>query len=1171
MLAGFLASSSAGDEPDFEALCRKHPGDAVALRAEWDHMHASAGTGDAKRTSSNADPKQVARPTPTLKLEEDRVESTGSASDELVRRLPRSASTLPRYKLEGEVARGGMGAILRVFDEHLRRYLAMKVVLAKGATSSTGATPPIDANQLARFLEEAQVTGQLDHPGIVPVHELGLDADGRVYFTMKLVKGRDLKHVLDLVFEEKEGWSRTRALGVVLKVCEAMAYAHVKGVIHRDLKPANVMVGNFGEVFVMDWGLARVLGSKDTHDIRIQPDFSMSNKSVRTERREDREEAPDSPLITMDGDVMGTPAYMPPEQARGEIEKLSPRSDVYAIGAMLYHLLARQMPYVPRGARLSQRTVLGLVVQGPPAPLSSLQKDVPAELVAICEKAMARDVALRYSDTLELAEDLRAYLEHRVVGAYETGAWAETRKWVQRNKPLAAALAAALVLLASGLAASLHFKARADDRAVDATEQASIAIVNETRATEQERLANQRASELAIATTRAEENERLATQKANDVLSLSAIQELKELTDRADLLWPSLPEQLPAYERWLADAGTLIDGEPADPARGLAAHPGLKDHVAKLEEIRRRAATLKPEQAENDRRSSSDFAEWERTSSMTTWFRRMRGAEVFPSEAEVETALAAEILPADANGLNSLASSLVARDADKSVYGDEVKAVVLARRALKLASPSERPHFRDTLAWALYRCGRLEDARAEVQRAQEELTDRPDRVVLASLQQTEDMIAGWLQQDAPAKRLEFENTLAARLVELEQSVNERATFEFEDAQDRWWHAQLTQLVADLKSFANEEQGGLFSSGTSTAHGWGVKKRAEFARTIREQSIDGSRARQLWSTAIAAIAKNPSYRGLTIIPQLGLLPLGEDSASHLWEFAHLQSGDIAVRGDDGKLVVNGSTGLVFVLLPGGTFQMGAQKTDPNGPNYDLQAGANEGPVQAVTLAPFFLSKYEMTQGQRLRFMGTNPSRYPPGMLFGDKTTTLANPVESVSWWDSTEVMKRLALVLPTEAQWEFGARAGTTSAWWTGDAKEQLAGACNLADAYGNAHGGQIGWPYESWLDDGWTTHAPVGSYRANAFGLHDVIGNVWEWCRDPYTDYGTSTKPEDGERRMAVPRYRVVRGGAFNESPSRSRCAFRDWSAPVTKTNTLGLRPARVLDHTNSAPSAGAR
>ena len=173
-----------------------------------------------------------------------------------------------RYVFKGEIGRGGMGVVLRVFDAELRRTLAMKVVLGSGG-ASTGDTPAVDPEQLSRFLEEAQVTGQLDHPGVVPVHELGVDQDGQVYFTMRLVKGRTFREVIDLVHQEGEGrgesWAITRALGHLLKVCEAMAFAHDKGVVHRDLKPANVMVGEYGEVYVMDWGIARVHGREDTH------------------------------------------------------------------------------------------------------------------------------------------------------------------------------------------------------------------------------------------------------------------------------------------------------------------------------------------------------------------------------------------------------------------------------------------------------------------------------------------------------------------------------------------------------------------------------------------------------------------------------------------------------------------------------------------------------------------------------------------------------------------------------------------------------------------------------------------------------------------------------------------------------------------------------------------
>src|SRR6185503_3453921 len=185
--------------------------------------------------------------------------------------------------------------------------------------------------------------------------------------------------------------------------------------------------------------------------------------------------------------------------------------------------------------------------------------------------------------------------------------------------------------------------------------------------------------------------------------------------------------------------------------------------------------------------------------------------------------------------------------------------------------------------------------------------------------------------------------------------------------------------------------------------------------------------------------------------------------------------------DGTLVLKEETGLVFVLLPGGTLRMGAQKSDPNGASYDPESEGNEGPIQEVALSPFFMSKYEMTQGQWLRFTGKNPSRYDPRSEFGGHRSTLLHPVEQVSWTTCSEVLSRMDLLLPTEAQWEYAARAGTLSVWWTGDVKESLAGAANVADSFCRKNGGPSVWVYEDWLDDGYSVHAPVGSYAPNAF------------------------------------------------------------------------------------------
>ena len=236
-----------------------------------------------------------------------------------------------RYQLVGEVARGGMGAVLKGRDVDLGRDLAIKVILEEHREIP---------EMVRRFVEEAQIGGQLQHPGIVPVHELGRFPDGRLYIAMKLVRGRTLAALL----EDRKGPAddRPRFLAIFEQVCQTMAYAHSRGVVHRDLKPSNVMVGAFGEVQVMDWGLAKVLDQGGVADERRAQRGRDDASAIRTLRT--GSEAGES----LAGSVLGTPAYMAPEQARGEIDTVDERADVFGLGSILCEILSGQPAYAGR-------------------------------------------------------------------------------------------------------------------------------------------------------------------------------------------------------------------------------------------------------------------------------------------------------------------------------------------------------------------------------------------------------------------------------------------------------------------------------------------------------------------------------------------------------------------------------------------------------------------------------------------------------------------------------------------------------------------------------------------------------------------------------------------------------------------------------------------------------
>lgn len=330
-----------------------------------------------------------------------------------------------RYGVIGEIARGGMGVVLEARDRALRRDIALKVLLDGGSEEAR-----------ARFIEEAQVQGQLEHPNICPVHELAEDLDGQPYFTMKRVRGEPLSARLRRIKQGLEPHDLNALLGVFVKACDAVAFAHSRGVLHRDLKPANIMTGEFGEVQVMDWGIAKVGGEASA---AAGPDSSRSTPVVSSDARED------GGALTRVGSAMGTPHYMPPEQFLAA-EAVDQRGDIYALGAILYEILTLTTPV--DGDNLGSIVRKVQLGQIEPPSQRTAGRAIPRDLELATMKALALRREERHPSVLALRDDVQAFLDGRTMSSVRYSPAERLLKWSRRNRALVSTAALALLVLA---------------------------------------------------------------------------------------------------------------------------------------------------------------------------------------------------------------------------------------------------------------------------------------------------------------------------------------------------------------------------------------------------------------------------------------------------------------------------------------------------------------------------------------------------------------------------------------------------------------------------------------------------------------------------------------------------------------------------------------------------
>jgi formylglycine-generating enzyme required for sulfatase activity/serine/threonine protein kinase len=1009
-------------------------------------------------------------------------------------------SSAQRFRVLRRHAKGGLGEVSVAFDTELNREVALKQILEAHAD---------DPASRQRFLLEAEVTGGLEHPGIVPVYSLGTHADGRPYYAMRLVRGDSLKEAIRRFHQNswRSGSDERvvefhKLLGRFVDVCDAIEYAHSRGVLHRDIKPSNVMLGQFGETLVVDWGLAKA---------RARPDAGASLGAA----------AP-PPLVsgageTVPGSAIGTPQYMSPEQAAGRTDALGPASDVYSLGAALFCLLTGQPPF----ADGEVEEVLRNVQQGDFQPPRAVAPGVALSLEAVCLKSMALRPEDRYASPRALAEDIERWLADGPVSAYREPWVGRLARWARRHRAPVVSAAAALIVVAIAAGCTLYQsklhaiqeaeqrRARGDDL-VDSLLAADIREVPRIVA----RLRHDRPSvrdrlRTMVRTGRAEpaglraaiallpEDPGLADQLSSQMLDarpdelLIATQALRDRGHGPALiprLWDMLGEaRTRLSERQLRAAGALAVLRRDDPrwtSQGTAIAAALVRGDPRLLDSWREVFLPVVDRLKGPLLEA--YTDRTRPEERASSFRLLHGFATGHDNPCLVEDLADLIDEADPAQFRLILEGLT----------DRRRAIT--RLSARLMQPAR---FNDRMA---LRQGRVAAA-------------------LVVLGQAESIWPLFRQSDDPSLRTEVIHNLAPygasssvviEHIRTEPDVSARralilclGAFEPADAEEQ------ESLVRMLLGWYRDDR----DPGTHSAVDWLLRRRwrrdEDLARIDRELRGKTNPGRDWHINAEGqafAIIRGP------IEFQMGSAP--PESGREYDETYH-------------RVHIERSFAVATREVTVAQFRRSLGGDTAPRPDRDQAiaryAPAPECPMVGVTwyeAARYcnWLSKVDGLPEDQWCYI----EPIGPGMVL------------------PPDYLRRRGYRLPTEAEWEYACRSGTASSRFFGNQASRLGEYCWYAE------------------NSGEQTH-PVGTLKPNDLGLFDMHGNVWEWGQDPFEMIDPAQpdlKRFDEERTRAVEAasIRVLRGGSFNYQAVYLRSADRDWNLPGSRIGAYGFRVART-------------